>query len=249
MPAASPSQVADVSVEDAPCTAPARPPAARTIPPAERNATAIPTPQSEHLLPTVNGRLIGQAMGINSQASGVDGTVRRHSRGTPDLDRYGSGTCPRVSPVGFICGRARAPPSRRSRPGWFLVKGSRRSAAECGTALVPPVDPWPVVIVCRHYWRKVSRRKLRDLPGTGASSRRSRAPLCCAGHAPAPSSDCRVRPPPPSTVPAGRSGSARAARTSVPWVPALGASPFASGSKASSNWMFRRLARMSGPSY
>ena len=37
---------------------------------------------------------------------------------------------------------------------------------------------------------------------------------------------------------AGRSGSARAMRASVPRAPALRASPFAAGSKASSNWMF-----------
>ena len=44
---------------------------------------------------------------------------------------------------------------------------------------------------------------------------------------------------------AGRSGSARAVRASVPSTPALRASPFAAGSKASSNWMFCRLVRMS----
>ena len=44
---------------------------------------------------------------------------------------------------------------------------------------------------------------------------------------------------------AGRWGSARDVRTSVPWAPALRASPFAAGSKASSNWMFCRLVRMS----
>ena len=44
---------------------------------------------------------------------------------------------------------------------------------------------------------------------------------------------------------AGRSGSARAVRASVPWVSGLRASPFAAGSKASSNWMFCRLVRMS----
>ena len=36
-------------------------------------------------------------------------------------------------------------------------------------------------------------------------------------------------------------------RPRVPRSPALRASPFASGSKASSNWMVRRLARMSVP--
>ena len=44
---------------------------------------------------------------------------------------------------------------------------------------------------------------------------------------------------------AGRSGSACAVRASVPWVSGLRASPFAAGSKASSNWMFCRLVRMS----
>ena len=44
---------------------------------------------------------------------------------------------------------------------------------------------------------------------------------------------------------AGRSGSACAVRASVPWVSGLRASPFATGSKASSNWMFCRLVRMS----
>ena len=44
---------------------------------------------------------------------------------------------------------------------------------------------------------------------------------------------------------AGRSGSACAVWASVPWVSGLRASPFATGSKASSNWMFCRLVRMS----
>ena len=47
---------------------------------------------------------------------------------------------------------------------------------------------------------------------------------------------------------AGLSGSAHATRTSVPRSPVLRASPFASGSKASSNWIFCRLVRMSVPS-
>ena len=46
---------------------------------------------------------------------------------------------------------------------------------------------------------------------------------------------------------AGHSGSARAMRASVPSCPALRDSPFASGSKASFDWMFRRSAHMSGP--
>ena len=44
---------------------------------------------------------------------------------------------------------------------------------------------------------------------------------------------------------AGRSGLACAVRASVPWVSGFRASPFATGSKASSNWIFCRLVRMS----
>ena len=44
---------------------------------------------------------------------------------------------------------------------------------------------------------------------------------------------------------AGRSGSACAVRASVPWVSGLWASPFATGSKASYNWMFCPPGRMS----
>ena len=46
---------------------------------------------------------------------------------------------------------------------------------------------------------------------------------------------------------AGHSGSARAMRASVPSCPALRDSPFASGSKPSFDWMFRRSAHVSGP--
>ena len=51
---------------------------------------------------------------------------------------------------------------------------------------------------------------------------------------------------PPGRRALGHSGSARAMRASVPSCPALRDSPFASGSKASFDWMFRRPARMSG---
>ncbi len=48
---------------------------------------------------------------------------------------------------------------------------------------------------------------------------------------------------------AGRSGSTRATRTSVPSAPASRASPFATGAKASSIWIFCRMVRMSVSSY
>ena len=117
----------------------------------------------------------------------------------------------------------------------------------------PPAVP-AAVHRCRREvgtWSRASA--LSDSrPAPRPSCRRCRAPLCCAAHAPAPSSDCRVRPPPPWMVPArppGVRGRLAPRKLRSLGVRASGLHPSPPASKASSNWIFCRLACMSGPSY
>ena len=138
--------------------------------------------------------------------------------------------------------------------GWLLAaargrKGERGcvrklSAVLCDNGAVHGRHIWPQWIAGQPFgWpARASRRVGRSSHPQGRSANRDRGEP--RGSSP-PTPPCvRGRTRRFDGV-AGRSGSARAVRASVPWAPALRASPFAAGSKASSNWMFCRLVRMS----